>query len=82
MPWTNPELVSADTFAGLKKGDKVKVINPDGDSYLEQLLGLRFEFLWHTTNVANGKQWVTLWGGPTRHEAFVSVRPQFIVRVS
>ena len=72
--------VKADSFAGLVRGDKVKVLF-EPDSILYKFRHVKYEFVSHVTNIENGSQWVDLWGGLPKHEAWMSARPNKIVKV-
>lgn len=73
-------LIKSDTFAGLVRGDKVKALF-EPDSIMYKFRDVKYEFVSHVTNIENGAQWVDLWGGLIKHEAWVSVRPNKIIKV-
>lgn len=77
---TGSRLVKADTFAGLVRGDRVKALF-EPDSILYKFRNVRYEFVSHVTNIENGSQWIDLWGGLPKHESWMSVRPNMVVKV-
>lgn len=72
---SHSNLIKSDTFGDIRTGDRVKVLDPENKH-----AGMIFEFVCFTTNIANGRQWVDLWGGLRRHEAWHAVAPDMIVK--